>query len=57
MNRPIRSKTRKNKLPARHRRVLKFPQVKGKTLEEVEFSTGLGSNSIALVFLDRGGTA
>jgi len=53
MNRPLRSKTRKNKLPARNRRVLKFSQVKGKTLEEVEFSTGHGSNSISLLFRDK----
>jgi len=53
MNRSLPSKTRKKKLPARHRRVVKFPQVKGKALEEVEFSTGSGSHSITLFFRDK----
>ncbi len=32
---------------------MKFPQVKGKTLEEVDFSTDTEDHSITLVFQDK----
>ena len=42
------------KLPvASGRRQMKFPQVKGKTLEEVDFSSRAEDHSITLVFRDK----
>jgi len=44
---------KKKKYIAPGRRVLRFPQVKGKRLAEVEFSTYSGNHSIALRFEDK----
>jgi hypothetical protein len=45
---------KKKKLPIHSgRRQMKFPQVKGKTLEEVDFSTDSEDHSITLVFRDK----
>src|SRR6266478_5866196 len=44
-----RTKTKKNP----NRRLLKFPQVKGKKLEGAEFSTRGGSHSIEFLFEDK----
>jgi hypothetical protein len=46
--------SRKKKLPIHSgRRQMKFPQVKGKTLEEVDFFTDSEDHSITLVFRDK----
>ncbi len=44
-----RTKTKKNP----DRRLLKFPQIKGKKLEGAEFSTRGGSHSIEFLFEDK----
>ena len=58
MTSPTRTKTKtKNKKKIRPmasgRRLMKFPQVKGKTLEQVDFSTDIEDHSITLVFRDK----
>ncbi len=54
MTTPTRTKTKKKTRPiASGRRLMKFPQVKGKTLEEVDFSTDTEDHSITLVFQDK----
>ena len=54
MTTPTRTKAKKKKPPiAFGRRLMKFPQVKGKTLEEVDFSTDTEDHSITLVFQDK----
>lgn len=53
MNRSLPSKSQEKSRPIVRRRAMKSPQVKGKALDEVEFSTGLGNNSISLVFRDK----
>ena len=46
--------SKKKKLPITDRgRRMKFPQVKGKKLEEVDFSTSAEDHSITLVFEDK----
>jgi hypothetical protein len=50
---PKTSKKKPHKHPALPGRVLKFPQIKGKTLAEVEFSTTTEYHSIALRFHDK----
>jgi len=35
------------------RKVLRFPQAKGKTIESVEFSTELGYHSVSVNFTDK----
>jgi hypothetical protein len=46
------SSKKKLRITSDNRRV-KFPQVKGKKLEEVGFSTGIEDHSITLVFHDK----
>jgi hypothetical protein len=46
--------SKKKKLPIHSgRRQMKFPQVKGKNLEEVDFSADSEDHSITLVFRDK----
>src|SRR5512140_1229279 len=49
------NKNKKKKTPpmASGRGLMKFPQVKGKTLEQVDFSTDIEDHSITLVFRDK----
>lgn len=35
------------------RKILRFPQIKGKTIETVEFSTELGYHAISVNFTDK----
>jgi hypothetical protein len=54
MTTSTRVKTRKKKKQiTTGRHLVKFPQVAGKTLEEVEFSTYAEDHSITLVFRDK----
>ena len=53
MNRSHPSKTQEKSRPVVRRRAMKFPQVKGKTLDEVEFSTGQTDHSVTLRFRDK----
>jgi len=53
--RPTHAKGKEKKLIAASVRWMKFPEVKGKKLEDVEFSTSAEDHSIHLFFEDKTG--